>query len=667
MFSKVNKTKKSFIGAITMSLVLLMGSALGVLLETDLGQITKPSSNSWADYTSAPIGFGTSGAPYQVKTAEELAWFLNNGTDAYVVLENDIDLAEHSWSGIHNTNVKSLDGKNHTIFNLNGGSGLFYTLTDSVTNIIFCNVDLFNRFNRAALGTVANVVMKSGCEVNNIYVKSGCISGYVQSGNGIGGIIGGAAASFAATISNCINNATIKNFYVAASSGNGGFQGGIVGFPNNGKIENCINTGDVIGDGYYTGGISGYAGVVTNCYAECNITGPSFVGGIIGYGGTILNSGFNGNIYVNQGTSKVGSIIGEGTASVTNSFGVANIYVSDASRVNEYGAPSTATIKSSYNYLRIITSTERTEKRKLKVGTDETEPFSEFAYNKNINGGYPFPKSLFAVGQFMECDVLSYLTDYSFEGPMELKNDGSHYYFELGEFPQTYANLTVTGGGSFSGALTGKNYVINGKTYEERLWNGQKYATYTSSLNKYDSSYTFEDGTNPNYAVWEFKVEPIKWIVLNYTDYLSGKNILAVFDRALTANVLWYTSENIAYNFANSYIRTWLNDSFYNTAFSDEDKLSLVQNDGNNINLMTKAQVETYMPQTADRACQVTDFAIANYAKMDSNRNADWWTATSNGAVLVYRVNASGDIGMGSDVAYNYAYVSTRPMIEVQA
>ena len=95
MFQKT-KLKKSYLNAIGMSLVLLLVNTLGVLLGTGVGQIAPPSTDVWSNYTLAPTGSGTSESPYKVTKAEELAWFLNNGSSSYVTVENDIDLGAHS-------------------------------------------------------------------------------------------------------------------------------------------------------------------------------------------------------------------------------------------------------------------------------------------------------------------------------------------------------------------------------------------------------------------------------------------------------------------------------------------------------------------------------------------------------------------------------------------
>lgn len=63
-----------------------------------------------------------------------------------------------------------------------------------------------------------------------------------------------------------------------------------------------------------------------------------------------------------------------------------------------------------YSYTHVYAKNETKEYRKY-VGND----FSEMAYNKNINGGYPFPKSLFSIGQYIENNVLNYLQDYGFD------------------------------------------------------------------------------------------------------------------------------------------------------------------------------------------------------------------------------------------------------------
>ena len=70
-----------------------------------------------------------------------------------------------------------------------------------------------------------------------------------------------------------------------------GFDIGVVVGKNNGTVENCYNTGNVVGN-KWVGGVCGYNdGTNNNCYNTGKVTGTSNVGGVCGQndGGTLTN------------------------------------------------------------------------------------------------------------------------------------------------------------------------------------------------------------------------------------------------------------------------------------------------------------------------------------------------------------------------------------------
>ena len=123
----------------------------------------------------------------------------------------------------------------------------------------------------------------------------------------------------------CIATNTIQNLgliNVNIITGQYGV-GGLIGI-NGGTIINCYTTGDVNGDGYYTGGLVGrnyFNGNIINCYSTCNVNGHSGVGGLVGLNSnnaTIINCYSIGNV---NGNGNVGGLIGQnGEANVNNSY-----------------------------------------------------------------------------------------------------------------------------------------------------------------------------------------------------------------------------------------------------------------------------------------------------------------------------------------------------------
>ena len=145
-----------------------------------------------------------------------------------------------------------------------------------------------------------------------------------------------------------------------------------------------------------------------------------------------------------------------------------------------------------------------------------------------------------------------------------------------------------SGTGYSDGQMTAKDYM----KYADVTYNGNKYRAVTfSSYRPYftadtSSSGTYQDdnGYTTNTVYW-FKYEPLKWRVLDSTGLVICEKIID--SQAYNNYWLKYDNKNgdsyddyygnpsktyYANNYANSSIREWLNDDFYNTAFTSSEK-----------------------------------------------------------------------------------------------
>lgn len=157
-------------------------------------------------------------------------------------------------------------------------------------------------------------------------------------------------------------------------------------------------------------------------------------------------------------------------------------------------------------------------------------------------------------------------------------------YILFGSYPQTEVtdSATTTALNGMSGTLptssnsydwTSYGYYISGDVtnfmwYIDLEYSGGKYrgvyftsyrpyyTTYSSSTS---NSYQDDNGYSTRTVYW-FKYEPIKWRILTESD---GK---AMILSELMLDSQQYDSSG-SHNYADSTIRAWLNDSFYNTAF----------------------------------------------------------------------------------------------------
>ena len=260
-----------------------------------------------------------------------------------------------------------------------------------------------------------------------------------------------------------------------------------------------------------------------------------------------------------------------------------------------------------------------------------------------------------------------------------------YYYVELGEYPQTVVADTATLSALNAlgnSAKTGRTFVVGASddaaqtAHVEYSYNGAKYVKVASAVvYSTDAQYKFSTGTKATSGnTYWFKVEPIKWFLLEAystakTAYTGSTTNLRVFsEQILTANVMFDASTN-PWNTSN--IRAWLNNAFYTSAFSAEDKGYIVKNKtryfgtgeyntkddytvttgGNttedNVWLISNYEAgNTYYGTNAylnkkGRAATPTDFAVVNKTVMGSNGSGVYWLRSAGSAAtsacLVYR------------------------------
>lgn len=246
--------------------------------------------------TSQPHGKGTEDEPYQIGTAQEMAWLayaVNNQMESEgycAVLTADIDLGYCQWPviGVLSSNGQraytgTFDGQGHTVSGLNitslGGRqklGLFGVAQDAVIENLTVrgNIDLTGvRSYDTTTGYIIGGLLGSG-EGGGVTIRS-CVSqvdisvSFVNDqkaqNSAVGGLVGRLSGSGSHEITNCRNEGRVYTsfapgaYYLGGSGGNGG-QGGIVGFIGaSAQLERCVNTGTV-----YAGRAAGVGGIVGN-------------------------------------------------------------------------------------------------------------------------------------------------------------------------------------------------------------------------------------------------------------------------------------------------------------------------------------------------------------------------------------------------------------------
>ncbi|MBQ3575650.1 MAG: serine/threonine protein kinase, partial [Clostridia bacterium] len=168
--------------------------------------------------------------------------------------------------------------------------------------------------------------------------------------------------------------------------------------------------------------------------------------------------------------------------------------------------------------------------------------------------------------------------------------------------------------------------------------------------------------------------EPIDWIVLAN----DGQKALLLSLYALDVKPYNNVSDNITWS--NSSLRSWLNNEFLNTAFTEAEKqmipTSVVSNSGKNffgvdggkdtndkVFLLNVNAANTYLTDINIRLCSATAYAEQNGARWDGDGYCWWWLRDpGNTRQFAAYVSLNGMINDGgNDVACNY--ICVRPAI----
>ncbi|MEI6579210.1 MAG: DUF6273 domain-containing protein, partial [Eubacteriales bacterium] len=255
---------------------------------------------------------------------------------------------------------------------------------------------------------------------------------------------------------------------------------------------------------------------------------------------------------------------------------------------------------------------------------------------------------------------------------------------EFGTYPQsavTDSNLITT---LSACTLSADNIVVyNGNQYKKIL-----FAQYSSISGGFtdNSGYTYQDnnGYYKNTVYW-FKCEPIQWRVLSY----KNGNLFVFSEKILDSKA--YNPANSAITWEACGARSWLNNEFYNAAFSAEEKAMIKTT--NVINANNPVSGVTGGNTTADklflisyteavntsygfsagiaadtaRTAQGTDFSKCSglyvNTAMPNINNSYWWLRTpGNSTSEATTANLNGSVL--SDIN-NQACLGIRPVLKM--
>ena len=219
-------------------------------------------------------GTGTQADPYQIETAEHLAYLaqqVNLGTtyeEKYFKLINDLNL-----DGSETKQWTPIGGYTNGVY-----TGIFKGRFDG-NNKIISKLYINKKYDKN-IGLFGYIGSNSG--ISNVGLNSNCT---VIGKTHVGGIVGYLVASYnVPVIKNCFNKGLV--------TADDGQVGGIVGTASGTTIDSCYNTGAILG-ARSVGGIVGFVPtncitVIKKCYNKGSVTstgnniGPASTGGIVG-------------------------------------------------------------------------------------------------------------------------------------------------------------------------------------------------------------------------------------------------------------------------------------------------------------------------------------------------------------------------------------------------
>ena len=316
------------------------------------------AENGWDGITaSRPHGSGTEADPYQIGTAQELAWLayaVNNQTESggfSAVLTADVDLGYCQWpvigtrsSGSQRPYTGTFDGRGHTV------SGLYITSLGGRQKL--------GLFGVAQDAVIRNLTVRGSIELTGVRSYDGDTAGYL-----IGGLLG-SGEGIGVTISNCVSQVDVSVSFANDQKAQRAAVGGLVGrLSGSGShtLTDCRSEGRVYtafapGACYLggSGGDGGQAGIVGFISAgarleRCVNAGEVYAGRAAGVGGIVGSAGSSGTEVTLSQCANQGAVSNDTAAVLLNKGGTGGVL--------GLAAAGTVTVRSCYNTGSVAGST----------------------------------------------------------------------------------------------------------------------------------------------------------------------------------------------------------------------------------------------------------------------------------------------------------------------
>lgn len=152
--------------------------------------------------------------------------------------------------------------------------------------------------------------------------------------------------------------------------------------------------------------------------------------------------------------------------------------------------------------------------------------------------------------------------------------------------------------------------------------------------------------------------EQLEWIVIAKQD----KFVTLISKQCLDAQK--YNENRSAVSWETSSLKSWLNDYFLSTAFSNDEKERISGLNADKVSILNHEEAELYFKGDASRRCNPTKYATDRGVFKSNNNTSVWWLSTPVfGARAMY-------IGLWGNIATDGEYVnvtnhSVRPVIRL--
>ncbi len=216
-------------------------------------------------------------------------------------------------------------------------------------------------------------------------------------------------------------------------------------------------------------------------------------------------------------------------------------------------------------------------------------------------------------------------------------------------------NPTVTLDGWNSYNYYYNNVITDGMYYKDVFLNGEKYRGvyivkyrpfWTYCIGDQSTTYQNINGYFQGGVYW-FKFEPIEWEYIEKEQYKILVAKVVIDSQQFNLE----TSKQVSVYYNKSTVRTWLNEDFYNTAFSDEEQAKILtvevdnsasttglannkyacENTFDKVYLLSYEQMQAYYVDDIRREKLPTEYAKSQGILSYTNDKSCWWLRSPTG------------------------------------